>query len=67
MVRVNSQSVLVAPDAVIVPAQGGIGLYARVSSHDHRVGLDLQVARLTAGAAQSGCAVVRVEAEVGSG
>jgi len=66
-VRVNSRSVLVAPDAVIAPAQGGTGLYARVSSHDQRADLDRQVARLTAWAAQSGCAVVRVEAEVGSG
>ena len=66
-VRVNSRSVLVAPDAAIAPAQGGIGLYARVSSHDWKAGLDRQVARLAAWAAQSGCAVVRVEAEVGSG
>lgn len=66
-VRVNSRSVLVAPDAVTTRAQGGIGLYARVSSHDHRVDLDRQVARLTAWAAQSGRAIVRVEAEVGSG
>ncbi len=65
--RVNSRSVLVAPDAVIAPARGGVGLYARVSSHDQRAGLDRQVARLTAWAAQSGRAVVRVEAEVGSG
>ena len=66
-VRVNSRSVLVAPDAVIAPAQGGTGLYARVSSHDQRADLDRQVVRLTAWAAQSGRAVVRVEAEVGSG
>jgi putative resolvase len=64
---VNSRSVLVAPDAVIAPAQGGTGLYARVSSHDQRTDLDRQVARLTAWAAQSGSPVVRVEAEVGSG
>jgi putative resolvase len=66
-VRVNSRSVLVAPDAVIAPAQGGIGLYARVSSPDQRADLDRQVARLNAWAAQSGSPVVRVEAEVGSG
>jgi len=47
-VRVNSRSVLVAPDAVTAPARGGIGLYARVSSHDQRADLDRQVARLTA-------------------
>lgn len=66
-VRVNSRSVLVAPDAVTAPVQGGIGLYARVSSHDQRADLDRQVARLTAWAAQCGRVVVRVEAEVGSG
>jgi putative resolvase len=66
-VRVNSRSVLVAPDAVTIPAHGGVGLYARVSSHDQKADLDRQVARLTGWAAQSGCAVVRVEAEVGSG
>lgn len=66
-VQVNSRSVLVAPDAAVIPAQGGIGLYARVSSHDQKADLDRQVARLTRWAAQSGCAVVRVEAEVGSG
>src|SRR6266516_5116443 len=49
------------------PAKGGIGLYARVSSHDQRADLDRQVARLTAWAAHSGRAVVRVEAEAGSG
>ena len=66
-VRVNARSVLVAPDAVTAPARGGIGQYARVSSHGQRADLDRQVARLTAWAAQSGCAVVRVEAQVGSG
>ena len=66
-VRVSSRPVLVAPDAVTAPARGGIGLYARVSSHDQRADLDRQVARLTAWAAHSGRAVVRVEAEAGSG
>jgi putative resolvase len=66
-VRVNSRSVLVAPDAVTAPARGGTGLYARVSPHDQRAGLDRQVARLTGWAARSGRAVVRAGAEVGSG
>jgi putative resolvase len=67
-VRVNSRSVLVAPDAVTASAAvGGLGLYARVSSHDQKPDLDRQVARLAAWAAQSGQAVARVEAEVGSG
>ena len=66
-VRVSSRSVLVAPDAALAPARGGVGLYARVSSPDRRADLDRQVARLSAWAAQAGGAVVRVEAEVGSG
>lgn len=48
-------------------ASGGIGLYARVSSHDQKADLDRQVARLTEWAAGTGRPVVRVEAEVGSG
>ena len=67
-VRVNSRSVLVAPDAVTAAAgEGGLGLYARVSSHDQKPDLDRQVARLAAWAAQAGQPVARVEAEVGSG
>ena len=66
-VRVNSRSVLVAPDAVIAPARGGIGLYVRVSCHDRRADLDRHVTRLTAWTAGSGHAVLRVEAEFGSG
>jgi len=46
---------------------GGLGLYARVSSHDQRSDLDRQVARLSEWAAKAGRPVVRVEAEVGSG
>jgi putative resolvase len=45
----------------------GVGLYARVSSHDQRDDLDRQVARLSEWAAQAGAAVVWVETEVGSG
>jgi putative resolvase len=67
-VRVNSRSVLVAPDAVTAAAgEGGLGLYARVSSHDQGADLDRQVARLAAWAAQAGQPVTRIEAEVGSG
>ena len=65
-VRVNQRTVLVNPDrgdAVV----GGVGLYARVSSHDQKADLDRQLARLTAWAADAGGQVVRVEAEVGSG
>lgn len=67
-VRVNSRSVLVAPDSVTAAAgDGGLGLYARVSSHDQKTDLDRQVARLAAWAAQSGQPVTRIEAEVGPG
>ena len=67
VVRVNARSVLAAPDAVLGPARGGIGLSAWVSSHDQKVGLGRQVARRTEWAAQSGRAVVRAEAATGSG
>ena len=66
-VRVNSRSVLVAPDAALASARSGLGLYARVSSHDQRGDLDRQVARLSAWAVKAGMPVTRVEAEVGSG
>ncbi|MHB8294596.1 MAG: IS607 family transposase [Acidimicrobiales bacterium] len=66
-VRVNSRSILVSPDAILAKSTGGLGLYARVSSHDQKADLDRQVARLSRWAAQSGQPVVRIEAEVGSG
>lgn len=66
-VRVNSRSVLVSPDAPAQASGSAYGLYARVSSHDQKAGLDRQVARLTRWAADAGGQVVRVEAEVGSG
>jgi putative resolvase len=66
-VRVNSRSVLVAPDAATSAPVTALGLYARVSSQDQRSDLDRQVARLTEWAAKSGHPIVRVEAEVGSG
>jgi putative resolvase len=66
-VRVNSRSVLIAPDATMAKPSAALGLYARVSSHDQRSDLDRQIARLTEWAAKAGHPVVRVEAEVGSG
>jgi putative resolvase len=67
-VRVNSRSVLVAPDAVTASAgEGGLGLYARVSPHDRKADLGRQAARLAAWAAQAGQPVARVGAGVGSG
>jgi putative resolvase len=49
------------------PAAGWVGLYAWVSSHDHRSDLDRQVARLSQGTATAGWTVIGVEAEVASG
>ncbi len=66
-VRMNSRSILVAPDTVLGGRVDGVGLYARVSSHDRRGDLDRQVARLSGWAAAAGLAVVCVESEVGSG
>jgi len=66
--RVGPGTILVNMDAVTAPTiTGGVGLYARVSCHDHRADLDRQVGRLSASAAQAGLRVVRVESEVGSG
>ena len=67
-VKVNSRSILVSPDAVLAGhTAAGVGLYARVSSHDQSADLDRQVARLSRWAAQAGLPVKRVEAEIGSG
>jgi putative resolvase len=66
-VRVGPRTILVNPDAVTAPASGGVGLYARVASHDQKADLERQVARLSGWAAQAGLRVVRVESEVGSG
>jgi putative resolvase len=61
-----SGTILVQPDSS--PADdGGLGLYARVSSHDQQAELDRQVDRLSQWAATAGARVVRVEAEVASG
>ncbi|MFD0363718.1 IS607 family transposase [Nocardia sp. GCM10030253] len=65
-VRVNQRTVLVNPVAA-TSAAGGVGLYARVSSHDQRADLDRQIARLAEWAGRAGATVVRVETEVGSG
>ncbi len=47
-VRVNQRAVLVNPDRDRSAVAGGVGLYARVSSHDQRADLDRQVVRLSA-------------------
>ncbi|MEU1691024.1 IS607 family transposase [Streptomyces hirsutus] len=66
--RVGSRTILVNVEAHTAPqAIGGVGLYARVSSHDQKADLERQTARLTAWAVQAGHRMVRVESEVGSG
>ncbi|GAA3377186.1 IS607-like element IS1535 family transposase [Streptomyces sannanensis] len=66
--RVGPRTILVNIDANTTPeAIGGLGLYARVSSHDQKTDLERQVARLSAWAAKAGHRVVRVEAEIASG
>jgi putative resolvase len=55
-------------DAAAAPETvGGLGLYARVSSHEQKADLERQVARLSEWAAKAGHRVVRVESEIGSG
>src|SRR4029450_5578926 len=61
-----SGTILVQPDAES-PCGGGLGLYARVSSHDQRADLDRQIARPTEWATPPRVPLVRVEAEVASG
>lgn len=66
--RVGPRTILVNIDANTTPeAIGGLGLYARVSSPDHKTDLERQVARLSAWAAKAGHRVARVEAEIASG
>lgn len=65
--RVGTRLILVNPEGVTATPGEGVGLYARVSSHDQKDDLARQTARLTAWAAQAGHRVVRSEAEVGSG
>jgi putative resolvase len=62
-----SGTILVQPAAETTPSEdGGLGLYARVPSHDQRTDLDRQVSRLSQWAAAASAQVVRVEAEVAS-
>ncbi|MFB7456935.1 IS607 family transposase [Streptomyces sp. NPDC056188] len=66
--RVGPRTILVNIDTNAGPeAIGGLGLYARVSSHDQKADLERQVARLSAWAARAGHRVVRVETEIASG
>ncbi|CKL96478.1 resolvase [Mycobacterium tuberculosis] len=59
--------ILVKTAASASAAAAGVGLYARVSSHDRRSDLDRQVARLTAWATERDLGVGQVVCEVGSG
>ncbi|WP_406357510.1 IS607 family transposase [Streptomyces sp. NBC_01635] len=66
--RVGPRTILVNIEAnTALEAVGGLGLYARVSSHDQKADLERQVARLSAWAAKTGSKVVRVESEIASG
>ncbi len=65
--RIGTRLILVNPEGATAISTEGVGLYARVSSHDQKDDLARQVARLTAWAAQAGHRVVRSEAEIGSG
>jgi putative resolvase len=66
--RVGPRTILVNIDANSAPSvTGGVGLYARVSSHDQKADLERQVARLALWAAESGHRVVRIESEIASG
>ena len=66
VLQTPSGTILVQP-ATEPGTGGGLGLYARVSSHDQRADLDRQVSRLTHWAATAQAPVVGVETEVASG
>ncbi|MCX4430045.1 IS607 family transposase [Streptomyces mirabilis] len=62
------RTILVNIDANTSPSvTGGVGLYARVSSHDQKPDLERQTARLAEWAAKAGHTVVRIESEIASG
>ncbi|MER5840743.1 IS607 family transposase [Streptomyces prasinus] len=66
--RVGPRTILVNVGGnAALEAIGGLGLYARVSSHDQKTDLERQVTRLSQWAAQAGRRVVRVETEIASG
>ncbi|MEU0675363.1 IS607 family transposase [Streptomyces sp. NPDC006172] len=66
--RVGPRTILVNIETnTAAQVVGGLGLYARVSSHDQRGDLERQSARLPAWASKVGGKVVRVESEIASG
>ncbi|MFC9394500.1 IS607 family transposase [Streptomyces sp. NPDC057027] len=66
--RVGPRTILVNMEAHAAPeVVGGVGLYARVSSHDQKGDLARQTVRLSEWAAKAGHRVVRIESEIASG
>lgn len=66
--RVGPRTILVNIEAnQALGVVGGVGLYARVSSHDQKADLERQRARIMEWAAKAGHRVVRVESEIASG
>jgi len=66
--RVGPRTILVNIEANSSPTvTGGVGLYARVSSHEQKADLERQTARLALWAAKAGHRVVRIESEIASG
>lgn len=66
--RVGPRTILVNIEAnQAADVVGGVGLYARVSSHDQKADLVRQTARLVEWAAKAGHRVVRTESEIASG
>ena len=66
--RVGPRTILVNIEANSSPSvTGGVGLYARVSSHDQKDDLERQAVRLSQWAAKAGHRVVRIESEIASG
>ncbi|MFE3454376.1 IS607 family transposase [Nonomuraea sp. NPDC059194] len=66
--RVGPRTILVNIDANTSPSvTGGLGLYARVSSHGQKADLERQLVRLSQWAAKAGYRVVRIESEIASG
>ncbi|MDQ8705267.1 IS607 family transposase [Streptomyces sp. LHD-70] len=66
--RVGPRTILVNVEAnSSTAAVEGVGLYARVSSHDQKDDLARQTARLADWAAKAGHRVVRIESEIASG
>jgi putative resolvase len=65
--RVGPRTILVNIEANTAPQKTeGVGLYARVSSHDQKTDLERQTARLVEWATKAGHRVVR-QSEIGSG